>query len=335
MKKILLICISIALVFNLSGQTIEEIKNSGNYLYGVGEGKSFREADKSALDVLISQISVRVESNFKSIVSQEDGNVTEKTKIIVKTYSNTTLQQAKSKVLIDEPGHAKVLRYISTDNMKEIFSNRKQKILDYVNSALVAEKDIRIADALKYYYWAFVLLRSHPDYNQISYKFPEEGEKSLVTAIPDRINRLFANLSVNIQNIKHKKEESYKQVILDITYKNKPVRNFDYYYWTGNTWSNLISARNGLGLIELYGSASESLDYVRIKTEYIFENKSKIDFELNEVLAKTDLPYFAKARFRIPMVVRQQQSSHQQLAQQEKQEEEKEPEKTAETPGLE
>lgn len=55
----------------LTAQTVDEIKNSKEYIYGIGQGKTYQEADAQALDLLVSQISVRVESNFSNVVNEK------------------------------------------------------------------------------------------------------------------------------------------------------------------------------------------------------------------------------------------------------------------------
>ncbi|MFA6402056.1 MAG: hypothetical protein WCX31_10590 [Salinivirgaceae bacterium] len=38
-------------------------------------------------------------------------------------------------------------------------------------------------------------------------------------------------------------------------YHGELAEYFDYSYWDGADWSNLIGSRNGIGLVELYGVA--------------------------------------------------------------------------------
>ncbi|MBS3742360.1 MAG: LPP20 family lipoprotein [Candidatus Cloacimonetes bacterium] len=303
MKPLVLLIILLGIFNNiLYSQNLDSIQNAGNYLYGIGEGKTFREADKNALDNLISQISVHVESKFKNIVTEKNEQIEEYTKIVVNTYSNTTLPQTRSRVIEEKPDHVKVIRYMKEENMKKIFSERKNKIFDYTQSAIEAEKEDRIGDALKYYYWALVLLRSHPDHNNISYQFPQSNkERILLSALPARINRLFSNINIDVQHIEENEEQKVKTVLLNIAFKGDPVQNFDYIYWMGNTWSGVTSSRDGLGYVKLYGAASKSLSNIRLKAEYMYENKSALDLELREVMNKTEIPYFAKAEYKIPL----------------------------------
>ena len=212
----------------------EEIQNSGNYIFGIGEGSNFDEADKNALDHLISQISVQVESYFEDFMSETNGNVNQYTKSVVKTYSKITLQEAKSLQIEEKRNSFKVMRYISNADLEGIFESRRQKIIDYVKTGINAEKDLRIGDALRNYYWALVLLNSHKDHDKISFRFDENsGEQLLMTALPDCINRIFTRLQISVSGIDTKPDDKYKAVYLDLKYDGKPVDNLDYTFWTG------------------------------------------------------------------------------------------------------
>ncbi|MFH1009272.1 MAG: hypothetical protein V1800_17495 [Candidatus Latescibacterota bacterium] len=289
------------LVVGVHAQTLKEIQTSEAYICGVGEGSNLKQADRLAIDDLISQISVQVESKFVNMVSEEDGDVSKYAKLVLSTYSNTTLNQARRKV-IEKRGKVTVVRYLAKTDLDQLFRDRERKIIDYTRSALCAEEELRIADALKYYTWALVLLRSHPDYNRIAFEFPEQGRRLLLTTLPDRINRVFSLLRISVREVTLSSDQQKKTAILDISWQDQPVQNLDYIYWVGDTWTGLMSAKDGLGVAEFFGEAGRSLDKLRVRVEYSYENKSKVDLELKQVLEDTDTPFFAQAEFEIPMV---------------------------------
>lgn len=283
----------------LFAQDINDIKKSDDYIWGEGKSTTLRKADKLAIDDLISQISVQIESQFTDIVTEKDGDVAEYTKSMLTTYSSTVLNGALRKV--DEGrGKTTVIRYIQKADVDKIFVDRKNKILDYAKSALNAEKELRIGDALKYYYWSLVLLRSHPDHNSIKLTFPNEGQRLLITTIPDRINRIFTFLDVSSNCIKENESMKSRTVMLNFNYQNQPVQNLDFIYWTGDSWTRLNGVKDGLGVADFYGDFK--LSEIRMKIEYLYENKSKIDTELWQVLnSMDDIPFFAKADMTISL----------------------------------
>jgi len=296
MKKLIILALIIS---TLTAQTIPQIKSSNQYLWGEGKAQRLRRADNLALKDLTSQISVQVESKFTDIVSEKEGNVKDYTKSMITTYSSTTLQHAQ-RLVKESPDQTIVLRYIKQEDVANIFNNRKDKIIDYTRSGIRAEKEYRIADALKYYYWALLLLKSHPDHNTIKAEFPKNGKRLLLSALPDRINRIFTFLDISVNNIIKKQNKSI--IKLDINYKNHPVQNLDYIYWTGNSWTNFYSCKDGLGIAEFYGNQIDQMDNLRLKVEYVFENKAKVDQELQQVIENMqEIPYFREADYNISL----------------------------------
>ena len=287
MKKIFIV-ILISLSICLNTITLDEIKQ--NYMYGFGKASTLQKADKQAIADLISQISIQVESSFTNIMEEEDGDLHEFCQSIVNTYSNSTLHNAQRKV-IEKDGNTIVYRYIKKTDINKIFDNRKKKIIDYTTSAAFAEQELRIADALRYYYWALVLLRSHPNLNEITFNF-DEREQLLITTLPDRINRIFSNIEITISQFEK------NQLTMQIKYQNLPLQNLDYTYWTGDTHSRLHSARNGIGTAESHQKFSN----LKLRVEYIYQNKSRIDIELWQVMEETNIPTFSSANFNIPIV---------------------------------
>lgn len=147
----------------LHAQSIESIKNSGEYLWGEGVGESIRQAETQAMQSLVEKISVNVESLFENVEEEVQINgsldASSAVKMVVKTYSTATLTNTEQLVLSQEPD-AQVIRFVLKKDVQKIFEGRKNKMLDYVNLAKSAESKLKIDDVLRYYYWAYCLLRS-------------------------------------------------------------------------------------------------------------------------------------------------------------------------------
>ncbi|MDY0314512.1 MAG: hypothetical protein GX793_05300 [Bacteroidales bacterium] len=283
----------------LFSQSIESIKaDRRTYLWGEATANSLKKADNLALDMLISQISTEVEAKFTLIkdenILDDDYSYSETVKSVVNTYSNASLTNTERIVISNEPD-AKVFRYIKRSEIDKIFEARKQKILGFVSNANMALENLQIADALRYYYWAYTLLRSHPDGSNIKVKLNNNEEQLLSTWLPFQLQSIFGSLDAKIVNVE--KFPSFSQYILNITYKNQPVANFDYSYWNGKDWSSIISAKNGLGFVE-FSEASTELNEINLKAEYLFEGEAKsLDNELNEVYNKLEPAIFRNSYF--------------------------------------
>lgn len=274
---------SVLLSLSIQAQTVEEIQQSNEYLWGTGNAPTLRQADNEALASLISQISTNVSAQFEQVTEGGTENdvatAKDKFKSIINTYSHSTLNNTQRIVIQNEPDAA-VMRYIKKSEIQRIFNGRKVKLLDFAQEAQRLEKKAQVADALRYYYWALTLLQSYPDGNYLTMKDDEGNEQLLVSWIPKQMNDIFTNISLSVEG--EQVDGNLKTVTLKVLYKGKPARNYDYSYFDGRDWSNIFSAKDGLGLVEL--PAMASVDGLSVKTEYMFEGEANIDSELAEVM---------------------------------------------------
>ncbi|HQL71030.1 MAG TPA: hypothetical protein PLA77_09375, partial [Bacteroidales bacterium] len=285
MKAVFTLFLLIAGFSYLSAQSIESIKaDRQNYIWGEGRGTTLKKADNEALAMLINQISTEVESNFTMLRNEQQQNgesvYSETVHSVVNTYSNASLKNTERIVVSNEPD-AQVFRYIKRSEISKIFEARKQKILGFVSNGQMALNNLMIADALRYYYWALTLLRSHPDGNNISITAADGTQQLLATWLPFQIQNIMSSIESKVFRIE--KLEGYTQVQLAISYLGKPVRNFDYSYWDGQNWSNIVSAKDGLGFADL-PKATGDIAEVQLKAEYLFEGEAAVDNELRDVM---------------------------------------------------
>ena len=286
-----------------NAQNVEEIKSQPNvFLWGEGTGITLKKADQEALASLISQISTQVKSSFSQLTNEvvqsgKEDDVKRVVESVINTYSNATLKNTERIVLGDEPD-AKVFRYINREQVKKIFNERKDVIKGFVKDAEKCEENLQIADALRYYYWALALLKSHPDGYSINYLDMMGKEQLLATWLPHQINSLFANIDISISD----REINEKSCVytLKILYKNQLVENFDYAFWDGKDWSNMISTKDGLGWVEFYGMAKDSKK-IKLKAEYIFEGEARFNRELESVLNEIDPISFRQSYFKLDL----------------------------------
>lgn len=282
-KKIKILLGGMLFSLSLQAQTVEEIQQSDEYLWGTGNAPTLRQADNEALASLISQISTNVSSRYEQVLEggTENGEVTEKDKFksIINTYSHSTLTNTQRIVIQNEPDAA-VMRYIKKSEIQRIFNGRKVKLLDFAQEAMRLEKKAQVADALRYYYWSLTLLQSYPDGNYLTMKDDKGQEQLLVSWIPKQMKDIFTNINLSVEG--EQVDGNLKTVTLKVLYKGKPARNYDYSYFDGRDWSNIFSAKDGLGVVEL--PAIASVDGLSVKTEYMFEGEANIDSELSEVM---------------------------------------------------
>lgn len=274
MKRIITFLFALSLGSILFAQTVDEIKNSDLYIWGEGSGNTTRSADKEALSDLISKISVNVESQFAKEAQETDAEYSERVTSIVKTYSSAKLNNTKQFMISDEP-NAKMLRYISKSDLQKQFADRRNKIVAYTADAIEAEKENKVSTALQKYYWALSLMSSYPKSDTLTFI---NGEL-LMPFLTKKINSVFEGLKADI--VKVETEENKQNVELFITYNGNPVQNYDYTYFDGQSFSNIVSAKDGRGLIEL--SDLHELKGITLRSEYTFETEAVFDEDLKSV----------------------------------------------------
>ena len=274
-RKIYLILLCMTLSVTCYSQSIDEIRESNEYISGEGFGRTLREADNDALKTLISKISVSVESDFSSVeeevVSQDGIDANTAVRSVISTYSQATLNNTQRIIIKQEP-NAEVFRYVKRSEVAKIFESRKTKVMDMMASAAKAESKGKIDDALRYYYWGYCLLQSLPNANAVT----NEAGNVLALWIPEQINEILDD----IRFIKADEEDNF--VELSVLYKGNPVTSLDYTYFDGMNWSNLYSARDGRGVLEMRPGAST--DNLQVKCEYEYFGESHIDKEIAQVV---------------------------------------------------
>ncbi len=299
----LFLIINLLVTSNLHCQTVDQIKaDRHTYIWGQGTGTTLNRADQEAMQQIVTQISAQVESSFtllKDEMSQNGNseNYMETFHSVINTYSSATLKNTERIVLGNEPD-ANVFRYIKRDEIEKVFRERKEKIIAFAGNAEKAMANNQIADGLRYYYWTLTLLMSHPDGSSIDFMDKDGKTQRLAIWLPIQINNAFTGTTIRIV---HRENETETGVYtLSIMYQGQLAENFDYAYWDGTDWSNLISSRNGIGLVELYGVAKQTNE-LKIKAEYIFEGEARIDRELEDVLKKIEPIPFRKSYYTIPI----------------------------------
>lgn len=291
MKYILSIFLVFFLSFPSFCQNWDYIKaDTQNYITGEGWGETIDEADQQALSSLISKLSVVVSSNFELLEGESrEGGTEEYKKYIeskINTYSNATLTNTEMFILSNEPD-AHVARWIKRSEIERIFEGRKAKVIEYITNAEKGEQKCKLDDALRNYYWAFTLLKTLQHPSEVKYTTADGQEHLLVSWIPEKINEIFEGISVSIIS------KDGDNLELFFTYKEKPIVSLDYTYFDGGRWSNIYSAKDGKGVLELApGAIGEN---IQLKIEFAYKNEAHIDREISSVIGVVKSASFRKS----------------------------------------
>ncbi len=275
---ILMLLLPLTSLAQTAEERAEQMKANAEYICGEGWGDTYNSADQAALADLISKISLNISNSFE--IKEEEFNTNSsfdsKTAItsVMNSYAQATLTNTFNLVISNTP-QTHVLRYIRKSEVNKIFDERKEKVFDYVRSAMRAEEKAKIDDALRNYYWAFAMVRSLQYPNSV--KMTIDGvQRLLVTWIPQQIEEIMSNLSTKIAS------KDGNEINLFIKYKGEPVTSLDYTYFDGQTWSNLYSAKDGMGIVELRPGVE--INSLQMKYEYEYADQCQIDKELESVM---------------------------------------------------
>lgn len=273
---ILMLLLPLTSLAQTAEERAEQMKTNAEYICGEGWGDTYNSADQAALADLISKISLNISNSFE--IKEEEFNTNSsfdsKTAIIsvMNSYAQATLTNTFNLVISNTP-QTHVLRYIRKSEVNKIFDERKEKVFDYVRSAMRAEEKAKIDDALRNYYWAFAMVRSLQYPNSV--KMTIDGvQRLLVTWIPQQIEEIMSNLSTKIAS------KDGNEINLFIKYKGEPVTSLDYTYFDGQTWSNLYSAKDGMGIVEL----RPGVEINSLQLKYEYADQCQIDKELESVM---------------------------------------------------
>lgn len=288
MKKVLLYLLFCCSGFNIfsvlaagsnESSKYEKIISDPEYLWGEGYGSTRDKADEAALMNLASKITVTVMGSLESSESSRkdsDGNLAETSEFrsMAKSYSGATLANADYLYLGEnKDGNCRVLRYMKRKEADKIFARRKERVFDYVRSAMRAEERGKVDDALRYYNRAYVLLHSLRHPNEVKMDIDGE-ERLLVNSIEESMKQICENVSVGIAS------REGEGALIYIKYKDKPAVSADFRYFDGRNWSGVYCAKDGRGLIEVLPKT----DRLELRLEYEYRDEAQSDKELLPLL---------------------------------------------------
>lgn len=266
----------------------------GEYTYQYSDNETIVQARESArnyaLTDAVSKFATYIESRSvvedyvtkkETIISTAMGFV-QNVKIIDQNEDRTR-SQIYMKVSC-ELNEEKVIDLLKKSATPE--DSYSKEIGDFIDLAVNAEKENRVADALKYYYWALVLFRN--DKNQKSTNVPEFNGMSITVAVPDRINRILSELDITVDEINDIDES--RTVRVKTTRKQQNLENLDFKYYQIDGWSPLVSSKGGYAEVEL-SEAEKSQSKIRIAIEYAYRDRASFDPELEHYLANAKITF--------------------------------------------
>ena len=251
-----------------------------DWLSGVGRGATVEEADREALRDLGSRVCIVVSSLCRVEEDQTDTpSGTEYRSSVqsrVSLSSSVILTDAERTVSKADKGYT-VIRRIPRSRVERVFSDRRDRVLDFEECALRAEGEGRLGDALRFHCWAYMLLSALDRPGDL-----RAGDGTLlVNAIPRRMNGLFDSVSVTAAG-------HGGSLTLSFTAGGRRVESVDFTYFDGARWSDVRTAYGGAARIEMApGALAET---IQVRLEYVHPGEAMADPELAGILLGTGAP---------------------------------------------
>ena len=257
---------------------IAKIKSDTSLLWSEAIGKSLIEADKIAEEELNKKLYMLLKKKFLTNDSTAElSNTQEKgTQMLIREFEGISLRK-----VVERKKGSYVLRYLSKHELNMNLELKKNRIIALTESADDAEKSLRYADALKYYYWAYTLSIVYPGSFKATVK--ENTYRSLIAFLEIHIPGVIK--SVSFYAADSTGSDVKKSFRIQFYSDKKPLQNVDFRYWNGVSWSDIIYANNGSAIIEIY--PSYSIKNIKISVEYANIAESRFDPYLNKSLQLT------------------------------------------------
>ena len=286
MRTIVLFGFGLASCLAAFAQDWESVKADVSCIWGEGWGTSVEEADRQALSSLVSKITIGVVSDFRQVEEQVQSSCGDEHYRMQShrsaAYSSVTLSNTR-RVVLKSGRRAHVGRWIRRDDLETLFADRKERILEYESLAEAAEKACRLDDALRYHYWAYVLLRSLQRPSELR----SRDGRILLNAIPERLNAILEDINVRMT------AHTGDAVKLAFTFRGRPVAGLDFSYFDGAGWSSRHSVSSGQAALDMAPGALA--DYIQLRLEYAYCGDSLMDGELFDTMSVLQLKPLRKS----------------------------------------
>ena len=257
-----------------------QIKADAAYITGNGYGETKEEAVGNAVADLLNKVRTSLTASTTEHFTEQDNNGELNSESVVtsvlKTYTQGALRNTEEICLATQP-QFHVMVYMKRAEMEQIFSERVERVKDYVRSAIAAERKGRIDNALRYYFWAYNLLNSVQAPTKVKYTI-EGAEVFLLNWIPEQMREILGRLAMKVGTY----DKNTGEAELLVTYDGNPVTSIDFSYFDGAVWSNPTAAKDGMAKIELRPDAP--LENIQVKYEYAYKEQARQDGELEMVI---------------------------------------------------
>lgn len=255
-----------------------EIKHTGEYKWGEGIDTDPLKAREAAMRDLIQKIQVSISLRTGRRLTETESMLKDSATVITDVYSALHLQNLGI-LEFPEKGKVRVIAYIDTASLTKSFEVSKRKVQDMVSLARKAEEEGRIGDALRNYYWAYLLTHSY--IGELEIGFEGIGYADAQIVLVEQIELVVARLNA-------KAETCYRaagsiEAPVRFFYSGKPVRNLDFSYYCGDG-DDIITVEDGSpAYIRLYFEPPRRWHRLPFRIEYAYAGDMRRNPEIEDL----------------------------------------------------
>lgn len=268
MRKLLITILITLLCVPVFAQSAASIRKNNSYIYTEATAATSTAADSVALDALVGKLAQTVDLPYSLEIR----------KSLINTYLGDIKREC-GMISSNGRGKASVMRYIQRNDVERIFEGRRSKVKEMVSIAATADRKCQMDVALRYYSWAETLMRSLPSPDVVAIAEAKSRRETILKGL----------------NVEFDRQDIYDKGIVELTFtfNGKPVKNIDYKFFDGKTWSKVLSAKDGKGFVEV--RPGSKIDQYRIKYEitpahlqHLFREVSLVEKALAPEAENTD-----------------------------------------------
>ena len=261
---------------------IDELKSNSAYIWGEGEAEEKIVAQQIAENDLLSKIQVSINvatfSEQKERETQEGITFVDDFQKKHRSYTGLYLKGLE-RIAIEKKKIWYVFTYIHKDLLKESFDLRKEKIKSFALSGQISSEKGQIGEALRNYYWGYLLALSYPDTINLSPNItglPSNPQVAITTSLNSLLEKIEINAGLCY------KRGNLTIAPLNFKYQNELIKNLSFSYYSG-VGTDYGIVENGYVEIPLYDKPTNRTRKLTLKIEYTYESEMSTDQELTDL----------------------------------------------------
>ncbi len=241
------------------------IRTSKEYIWGEGTGENIEKAESAAMRDLVEKIYIAVSTSTQRKQLETDREYADSVKQVINTYSALQLTNLQ-KLQFQDKGKMQVFAYIDTTSLNRSFELSRQSVKDMVDLAKQSESEGRIGDALRWYYWAYLL--THTYFGSLDLAFESIPVSNAQYALGEKLKMIGKEIKVVAEN--GKRSAGTVVVPVEFFYRDQPIQNLESTYYCGEGDDYCILQQSNKAYLTLLKEPTQHRSALPFNIEYVY-----------------------------------------------------------------